>query len=148
MAYQQYKRGNNYGLIKFAAVSITKNGCISLNKKCTHEFFEGCNQVELYYDEEDKKIGLKPLDSKTANSYNIIRKDSVQHTTIYGKAFLKHFGLLSGTRTVHAAKWNEEVGLVEVSVEEPVDPATYQPTETNSKKRPPPKKPKPKDLEL
>lgn len=72
-------------------VSITRNR-LQLNKKC-QKYFKEASFVELYYDQENKVIGIKPRERETNNSLKINRYDDRGIAVIAATQFLRIYGI-------------------------------------------------------
>lgn len=115
MAFKQFQKGGHKQL-SYPAVAITKSDQININKKCLETQFKGCEHVELFYDSDSEKIGMKPVKKETAHSYALSKKDGTKFATLSGRAFLRHFGLSSTTKTTHIAEWNSESKMIELDL--------------------------------
>lgn len=73
-------------------ISISRRR-FQLNRACREEFFKGKDFVELFYDEEDKVIGIKPLAKETKDSIMIRRYDWKGITVISAGHFISSLGL-------------------------------------------------------
>lgn len=69
-------------------VSLQKGGRIAFNKAATRELLEDVNYVELYYENNEELIGIKPVTEATVNTYRVQYNESFQTAAIAGKSFL------------------------------------------------------------
>jgi len=110
-------------------VSITKNR-IQLNKKC-QKYFEGANFAVLYYDRENKIIGIKPQKKETNDSIKINRYEDRGIAVIAATKFLRIYeivpeeefdrwldeGYLKGEKSFQfIAEWDDKENMVIVKL--------------------------------
>jgi len=123
----------------------------NLNEQCLEKFIKDHQYVELYYDDESKKVGIMPVNRKAQYTYSIQKRSNTRYGTVHGRAFLKHYGLTPNERTLHTVKWNDEIQLIELSIEDTIDseaPVIKQSKPTNKPKSSKLKVDNSKDIEL
>lgn len=99
------------------AISISRFGNFILNSAVVNEHFAGRKYAKLYWDREQRKIGIKPMTTKDAASYAINFSPKGGVGSFSGTAFLKAHGIkYDETRSI-AASWNEQEGLLELKVD-------------------------------
>ena len=147
MAYQKFQKIRKNQL-PYPAVSISKGGDFTINERCLEQYTinEDYTCVELYYDDVAEKIGIKPLKKETMCSCNLNRKSNTKYGIVHGAAFLKHFGLTSSTKTLHAAKWNKKSKLIELDLKIPSDLPIPKPKAPNHIPKTTPTAPKEKSV--
>ena len=59
MAFKEFQRKRTHG--GEAAVTITHFGNFALNSKTVAQYFQGNRYAKLYWDDESKRVGIKPL---------------------------------------------------------------------------------------
>lgn len=97
--------------VDIPTVTLSKNGEIAPNMVTVQRWLQNIEYVQLLFDAEGQRIGIKPVD-KDADSIYPIRKFKNGSVKISGTAFLKHYGLLgSETKRFHA-EWDEGVKAV------------------------------------
>jgi hypothetical protein len=115
MAFQEFQRKRTHS--GEPAISITKYGNFILNATTVSKFFDGNKYAKLYWDPDQRKIGIKPLKTKDEYSYmvNLSPKGSVG--ALSGTAFFKTYGIKYDKTRSFGAVWNEKEGLLEVKVD-------------------------------
>ncbi len=77
-------------------ISINVKGKIGLSRSAYEEFFQGNEFVLLAYDEQEKRLGFKPIAEKQPNSFKIskvVTKQGYVTRHISAKNFFNHFNL-------------------------------------------------------
>ena len=75
-------------------VTLNKAGLINLNRYAFRELGEPA-AVKLYFDGNNRVIGLKPADIRHSNSFPIRPKDArYRNRVILASPFCRHFGIL------------------------------------------------------
>ena len=100
------------------AVTIRKNGSISLNSTASKEFpIKDKKHAALFYDKEEKDIGIQPVDAKPGSPTFVITREKGKTLTINCQVFLRHCGisLQEGSR-VYPAAWDAKKGMVIVKL--------------------------------
>ena len=102
---------------KPAEAKILKGGQISLNATAYEEFLKGATHVELFYDAEAKKIGLKPkkYGTKAAFKLRVVGRNKATYR-INAQPLIEHYKLVSGSKTSVAPAWNNSEGMLELSL--------------------------------
>ena len=98
------------------SVSITKGGALVLNTGCVAGFFKDYHYVKLFWDDENSKVGIKPMKKKDGFSYSLSYGTSKTVAWLSGKSFLKNIGIEYKETKSYPASWNEKAGLIEFSV--------------------------------
>jgi hypothetical protein len=99
-----------------AMITVLKGGQLGINKMCMEEYFRDYKYVEMYYDKDQKKIGIRPTNDSTNDAYNVRLIKGGKLANISVKEFLKHFGIEHGKSIAYSATWNEKEKLVEVDI--------------------------------
>lgn len=87
--YQKEKRGIKS--ITSKTIGINEKGRFAFYKPILKEFIKNKQFVELYYDPENKSIGIKPILESTPNAFKLQGKTTKM---IVAKKFLKQFNIL------------------------------------------------------
>ena len=99
------------------SVSITKDGAIVLNTGCIAGFFKGYNYAKLFWDAEDRKVGIKPMKKTDTFSYTLSYSKNRTVGWFSGTSFLKNVGIeYKKKTTAYPVAWNNKEGLVEFAV--------------------------------
>ena len=76
------------------AITIRKNGSISLNSTASKEFpIKDKKHAALYFDKEEKAIGIQPVDAKPGTPTFTISREKGKTYTISCQAFLHQCGI-------------------------------------------------------
>lgn len=100
-------------------LSLRKSASIGINNRALDQFFEDAEHVEIFYDEEENKLGLKPLEEETDDSYTLSVTDSGGAVT--PMSFLKGKQLVPDITTRYrpeTQKINDSTELVVVDLDE------------------------------
>lgn len=114
MGFQPFERKRQHG--GEPAVSITKYGNFILNSTCVKKYFTGARYAKLYWDAEERKVGVKPMKKKDQHSYSVNMASRGGVGSFSGIAFFKQFGVDYKETKRYPAIWNEKEGLVELKV--------------------------------
>src|SRR5208337_567789 len=91
MAFEEFQGKRSHG--GEPAVSISKSGNFILNSKVIAAYFSDKKYAKLYWDQEQKKIGIKPMAAKDASSYAVNFSPKGGVGSFSGTAFLKAYGI-------------------------------------------------------
>lgn len=116
MAYETYvpQRGPASGK---STIRILKNGDLSISPSAYSEWFGSANYVELMFDPQKKKIGLKPKTKPTKATYKL--RESPQggrRRYVSGEQFLESYGISVEKARSFEAEWNSREKVVEFAV--------------------------------
>jgi hypothetical protein len=118
MSYKQFHRSEGKARKKRGVyITITNNGLICFSKECYSKFIEGYTSVLYFYDEEKKFIAIKPIKSKTPDSYDIKTSKRGNMHLVEGIAFLRKYGsfhITKGKRYI--PDYNEKEELLEIDL--------------------------------
>lgn len=92
-------------------VTISKFGRISFNTPAT-ELLKGCGYIALYYDTENRVIGVKPLEKKTGNAYKLANQPGSKAKFATTRGFLNNFGLTPEESKTYIVEWDETLGMI------------------------------------
>ena len=98
-------------------VTITKNGMFVINSTAVEKRLKGFQYVHLYWDQEQDKIGIKPLRKKENTAYHINYSPKGNVGSISGTAFLAYAEISHKETASFPAQWNEEEELLEFKVD-------------------------------
>ena len=116
MGFETYipQRGPSSGK---STIRILKNGDFSISPMVYDQWFDKANHVELMFDPQHRRIGLKPRPKSTKASYKV--RESPQggmRRYVSGGQFLDTYGVDVDKAKSFDAKWNEKEKLVEISL--------------------------------
>jgi hypothetical protein len=116
MAFEEFQRKRSR--VGEPAISISKFGNFIINSTVVANYFDGGGKkyVKLYWDEAERKIGIKPMASKDASTYAInfgpISPTGGGVGSFSGTAFLKAHGIKYDETKSFDAVWNQKEGLL------------------------------------
>ncbi|MFN2421217.1 MAG: hypothetical protein ABR527_07530 [Gemmatimonadota bacterium] len=113
MAYETYvpQRGPSGGK---STVRVLRNGDLSISPSVYDQYFNRANYVELMFDPNNKKVGLKPRSKPTKATYKL--RESPQggaRRYVSAGQFLANYGVKVTKAKSYDVKWNEREKLVE-----------------------------------
>lgn len=97
-------------------VSLLKQGIFALNQACYNKYFKAYKYVILLFDKENNKIGLKPTNEVSSNTYNIRVSRDGKLANISAIAFLKFYKIPHNETKSYTCFWNEKEKILEVEL--------------------------------
>lgn len=101
MAFEKFEgggRGRPRGVTD-AKISLRKSGSIGINAKALEEYFDGAGAVVCYYDDDENRVALRPVDSKDADDAAYTLSANESGATVTPGAFLKEYDLIPDITT-------------------------------------------------
>ena len=108
MSYEVFEKKGR--VTKPPKIIIQPKGIVWMNVDCVRRWFPGCPEVVLFFDKEQRKIGIKPAREKSENSYTIAPNGTISCTALFRK-----MGIIP-LKKVCKLRWNDKEGFVEISV--------------------------------
>jgi len=107
-AFEKFIRGKIMRITQ-PSISIRKNGTMGVNAVCVDKYFGECRYIEYYYDRDGKRIGLKPVKTKTEECYPVFFSKRSKSGTIAARKFFEYYGIdyKSGTKR-YEVHWDDE----------------------------------------
>lgn len=104
-------------------ISLRKSGSIGINNEALDEFFGDAESVVMYYDEDENRVGMKPVDdpSEEEGTYTLSRSDSGGSVT--PSAFLRQHDLIPDITTQYEpalVEVNQNLELVSINLDDPI----------------------------
>lgn len=104
-------------------ISLRKSGSIGINNKALEEYFPDAGAVVMYYDDDENRVGLKPVTDKDAEdgAYTLSRSDSGGSVT--PSSFLNQHDLVPDITTQYSpemVKVNQNLELVSIDLDDPL----------------------------
>ena len=98
-------------------ISVSPAGLISINRSAYLEHLKGATHVELFYDSDASKIGLRPKKYKTKDGLKltIVGKQKTSYR-INGKPFFKAFGIALDSSRKGTPVWDKDSELLAVKI--------------------------------
>jgi len=116
MGFETYvpQRGPSSGK---STIRILRNGDISVSPAVHEQYFKKADYVELMFDPQNKKVGLKPRSKSSKSTYKLrLSPQGGARRYISGGQFLATYGITFTKARSFDAKWNERQKLVEFTV--------------------------------
>jgi len=99
-------------------ISISSGNRIGISRSAYEKHFSECKHVILAYDPTAKKIGIKPVDKESPNSYPIMMpKKRATGIYVVAKAFFDHFEL--GKEKIIFKNISKDHGYIVLNISEP-----------------------------
>ena len=115
MAFERFKKekpGRNC-----PTISIHACGRLYMNHIASERYFKNCSYVELYYDESNRALGIKPIKRPEHNSFKTWRNKGACAAFIYARNFFQHYDIPFKKSRKYLCFWNEKEKLVEVPLQ-------------------------------
>jgi len=110
--FKEYVPRKGGNLTTEPTVSISKRGRISFNTPAT-ELLGGCDYIAVYFDAQNRVIGIKPLEQQGRNTYKLANQPRSEAKFASTVGFLKHFRIKPDDRSeLHTAEWDEKLGMI------------------------------------
>jgi len=116
MAFKKYDKRTN---TKIPTITLTKCKSLGINSACIEKFFKDAKALELFYDDEDNRIGLKPSKKEAPHMYTLRRKDGTS-ASVSCSGLIKHFGIKVYDTQRFIPAWNEKEDLLEIHLGKPL----------------------------
>jgi len=89
------------------SITISKSGFININITAS-QHFRDYEYVDLFYDDEDKQIALKPTNEKKEGTYTLSNQYSYDAYKVSCKGFLKYFDISFEETRKLSAIWDDD----------------------------------------
>lgn len=103
--------------LNFPAISVLEAGTLNLNPLAVELLGKGVRDVELLYDPEGKRIGIRPLQQPRPNSRKVSKRKST--SSVNARPFLKQCKVNLKRTTRYRARKDEE-GIVVIDLRRPL----------------------------
>jgi len=107
MAYEVFEK--KWLIHTTPKVIIRKNGVVWMNVACIRTWFSESREVVLFFDKEQRKLGIKPAAGSSNNLFSI-SNGGVSCISLFRK-----MGIVP-LKKVCIPKWNDKEGFVEISI--------------------------------
>jgi hypothetical protein len=111
MTMQKFEKQRITGI---PTITVRKNGSISFNEMAVEQFsIREKKYADLYFDQEEHTIGIRPIDSKAGVAAFAITREKGKTYTISCQSFLRQFGVVftSGSR-VYPASYDDSREMI------------------------------------
>lgn len=96
-------------------IRVLESGELSIGPEACRAFFHEAHHVELLFDPERGRIGLRPRTKPTRASYKL-RPQGGRRRYVHAVQFLEHYGIEEVRGRRLPARWNDRAGVVEVTL--------------------------------
>ena len=97
--------------------TLLQGGQISLNSTAYAEYLKGAKYIELYYDPESMKIGLKPKKYPVKAGFPLRAVGKGKSTyRVNAKPFIEHYEIKIAKKLTVTPQWNQSEGLLELAL--------------------------------
>jgi hypothetical protein len=131
MAFEKYDK---HTINKFPTISLLQSKNLSINIACVEKHFKGTKSIELFYDKDGNRIGIKPFQKKDNAMFSLCGKDG-RSAHISCRGFIKHFNIPVLTTKQYNPKWNEKEELLEIHLDKPLTNESIQKAPSLSERR-------------
>jgi hypothetical protein len=117
MSLERFKKSSREG----ARISLRKSRSIGLNSSTIEQYFSRHEWAVLYYDDDDRRVGIEPKLEQAEDAYKIQKRNGEnQGGSINATSFMREFDLIPNKTKQYRALLDEETGLVCIDVNNPV----------------------------
>ncbi len=110
MAFIKYQRERMKKGISSKTIGINNKGRFAFYKPVVEKFIGDCKYVELYFDPENRKIGILPIKNESFDSFKIQGKTTKM---VIAKKFLNRFKIPVEDRRY---EFSEEGGMLVIQL--------------------------------
>lgn len=113
MAFELYIRGHHVNARKTASqVRVSKATWFYFSKPCTEWLVARGQFVELLFDKQERRIGIRPRATQSHNAYKLQSKSRVSQSTVSLKAFIAFTRIADG---VYEVSLDDAAGILSFS---------------------------------
>ena len=106
MTFEKVQKRGQGGSTNEPLISLRKSGGIGVNSAATEKYLSDVEFIHLYYDEENDKIGIKPVDEADENTYKVNMTESSAGIT--PSSFMKQYDLVPDVTTRYEVEWDDD----------------------------------------
>ena len=110
MAFEKVQKTGQGGSTNEPLISLRKSGGIGINSAATEEYLSEAEFIHLYYDDENNKIGIKPVDEQDENTYKVNMTESSAGIT--PSSFMKRHDLVPDVTTRYEVEWDDDEDML------------------------------------
>lgn len=96
-------------------IRVLESGELSIGPAVCRAFLAGVRHVELLFDPDRERIGLRPRTRPTRASYKL-RPQGGRRRYVHAGQFLEHYEIEDARGRRLPARWNDRAGVVEVAL--------------------------------
>jgi hypothetical protein len=116
MAFEQVKKAGQGGGSTEPMLSLRKSGGIGINSAAMEEHIPDAEYAELYFDEDNNKIGVKPVDEESEDIFKINQTESSGGITPTN--FMKRHDLIPEVTTRYEVSWDDDEEMLVADLSE------------------------------
>lgn len=120
MPFEEYQKSRGRSTSSAPLISLRKSGGIGINGATAIEYFEGKEYAVLYFDEEENRVGIKPVSEEQSNAYKLQGTEESDSLSLNASGFMNEHQLTPEVTTRYNAQWHNEEELVYIDLDEPV----------------------------
>lgn len=109
-------------------ISLRKSGGIGINSAAIDEYMDDTEYVQLYYDDENNRLGIKPAEEGDENVYKLNKTGSSGGVT--PTAWMKRERLIPEVTTRYNVEWDDDEEMLISDLNE--DAGTYGSPDENT----------------
>ena len=121
MAFEKFRKKPT-ARSKGPLISIRKEAYIAVNGKAVQAYFGQRRHVHLLFDEEKRRVGIKPLRDEEIDPYAVRCRNVIEGkgVMIYAATFLRHYGIAVEGSRIYAPRWDGQAGMLVIDLDRPV----------------------------
>lgn len=116
MALELFSRRRTTYIDPEPKVTVGKTSQFRLNISCTKKYFANKRFVQLYYDQKEGLIGIKPLGRQTNDTFNLRRVTHGKVGIVSAKGFLKFLGIQFSECKRFTPNWNRKESMLVIKI--------------------------------
>lgn len=115
MGFEKFEKGSFRGT-GAPQVTLRKSGTIGISKAAVDEHIPDSDGAVLYYDDEEGRIGIEPVDVEDdPDAYQISFNEG--SATVNGSSFMKRFELVPEETTAYEPEWDDDQELLIIDLD-------------------------------
>lgn len=99
-------------------VSLRASKSIGISTAVGEKFFADNDYAQMYFDEDNQRVGIEPLDEATPNSYKLRRNKQGKGGAVNCRAFLSTYDLNPKETQKYQVTWDDDKELLYFDLEE------------------------------
>lgn len=115
MAYEEFT-AKSRATTDIPMISILKQGVIGINSECYKMYFKNYKYIIFFFDKENKKIGIKPTNEPSGNTYSIRMSRDGKLASVSATAFLNYYKIPHKESKSYPCDLNEAEKILEVKL--------------------------------
>lgn len=99
-------------------VSLNKRGLVMFNARCVDEYVKDHDFAELYYDAQEKRIGIKFLDEESEHAFKVQRYREKRSVMMMVRGFFEHYKIMPKETRSYPAKWDSRENMLIIDLKQ------------------------------